>query len=343
MTDFERSSSSTHNVLTSANESFHGAISSDLTSPAASHRPNIDSVRPSILQKPSIIDESATVPPKMPSQTGSLTRPASISSVGKVDREVMSRQQIVNQMCPLAKQTKKPCKNCIVVRNVKGGQIIFKLKCHCGREANINRARNVKSHYESDHCIKETKNLSKHNGGINSFFKRPAENPQANNLPVPPQKKRSLETKIYPCAGLNDESWPRPRKKENRTISNYVTRSPGTYHGHPPAYKVAADLFSGRTDISKLKDDEKAQLKGKLVELSKWELVKSNGAFAIYSRHCQKEVTKLYEENLITNKIVCTECWKLRTEPALLVAINADYATKETQKYINNWVVEQSL
>lgn len=157
--------------------------------------------------EPSLLASSNTA-------TVSLQQPFSNSSKRlndeNVEEGIKTRQQMSTMPVHLRKQWKS-CTNCKVFHGIEDGKSCYKLKCHCGREANISRARNLKSHYESEHCVRETRSLSRHNGGIVSFFKRPAASEAGN---PPPTKRPTLESKSYPCAGLNDESWDRPRKKE---------------------------------------------------------------------------------------------------------------------------------
>ncbi|KAI9140770.1 hypothetical protein BKA69DRAFT_1078664 [Paraphysoderma sedebokerense] len=207
------------------------------------------------------------------------------------------------------------------------------LICHCGRKADISRKENALSHWSSKFCKSETLTKAAAGGGIKSFFTKNTVNA---NEPEPKRQRINGPT-IYPCVGLNDISWERKRAKPEHTIKAYVMASPSVFHGHPPRHKLAEEYFE--KSYTKLTNKEKEELQQIMIATSKWRLIRSDDVACIRSTKCTSMVQ--LPGNVEKDKVVCHECWRLRKEPVLVEQLNRTYASKDTQKYIQNAYLEQ--
>ncbi|PLW42688.1 hypothetical protein PCASD_08506 [Puccinia coronata f. sp. avenae] len=212
--------------------------------------------------------------------------------------------------CP--KSTKaQACKDCSISRHNDSPQdMIF--KCHCGAPPVVlpkGRSQNVEAHWRSSKCTSFNSSTSNTRPIYTYFIPIISEKRRrdSDDLPVecaPRLKKQTIEVL---CSGLNDATWKRPRSQKK--IVQCIQGSPSTHHGAPPRHE------------------------------SSWYIKRHHATSGIFSSKCEKIVNV----DPGVKDAVCQKCRDLKGDNSLIKALNVEYATSDTMKFIASGLMKRNL
>lgn len=143
---------------------------------------------------------------------------------------------------------------------------------------------------------------------------------------------------LVPCAGLNDDTWHRPKAK--RDILACIMGASNIYHGCRPREVICKELF-GTSAHSELDENQTRQWQTQCKAEATWWINRSAPFRTIHSTKCLITLPpKLLQGS---HPQVCDNCWEIQKDPTLINAINKDYLEGDNIKYISKALMEPDL
>ncbi|KAI7944157.1 hypothetical protein MJO28_011685 [Puccinia striiformis f. sp. tritici] len=268
-------------------------------------------------------------------KTPTLSNSKPIASKSNLSKTKINRKILLK--CPKSNK-EAVCDGCSIVKRDHGDSpqdLIF--KCHCGGPRIIlskGRVQNAEIHWSST-SVSNTRPLTKY---FSQRRSHDCNNTKSDRLaPTPPPKKKTIQIL---CSGLNDKTWPRDRVQAPKfSILQCIKGSPSTHHGAPPRHLVCQELF-GTTKESELTQEEFQELLQTLELKSRWIIRRHEATAGIFSSKCERLVDVPPSTE---SKVVCSQCLLLKDDNSLIKAINREYATGDTVKYIPAVLMERDL
>lgn len=174
-------------------------------------------------------------------------------------------------------------------------------------------------------CLKSTKNMNAH-VPLSLGFVTKTSKPPIKPVPTP-----------TPCSGLTDETWPRPKAKQEHTILACVLGTNSVYHGSRRRDIICMELF-GTTHDTSLTKNQAGILEEHVKAESTWWVDRVGPFRSLRSTKCERTLPRIMLYG--GHPKVCRPCWEVRKDTSLNNAVNKSYAFGELSKHTKKAFME---